>query len=40
MEPDEMLPLENQEKWSALEEIDFSFNELDHIDESIVSFDG
>lgn len=32
-----MLPIENQEKWSSLEEIDFSFNELEEIDESIVS---
>ncbi|KAL3981572.1 Leucine rich repeat family protein [Acanthocheilonema viteae] len=35
LEPDEMLPIENQEKWSSLEETDFSFNELEEIDESI-----
>ncbi|EFO21082.2 hypothetical protein LOAG_07406 [Loa loa] len=35
LEPDGMLPTENQEKWSSLEEIDFSFNELEEIDESI-----
>ncbi|MCP9266215.1 Nischarin [Dirofilaria immitis] len=35
LEPDELLPIKNQEKWASLEEIDFSFNELEQIDESI-----
>uniref|UniRef100_A0A8R1TV99 Dynein assembly factor 1, axonemal homolog n=1 Tax=Onchocerca volvulus TaxID=6282 RepID=A0A8R1TV99_ONCVO len=35
VKPDEMLPIENQEKWPSLEEIDFSFNELEEIDISI-----
>uniref|UniRef100_A0A915PUH2 U2A'/phosphoprotein 32 family A C-terminal domain-containing protein n=1 Tax=Setaria digitata TaxID=48799 RepID=A0A915PUH2_9BILA len=39
LEPDETLPIENHEKWDSLQEIDFSFNEVEEIDESISLLD-
>ncbi|VDN06056.1 unnamed protein product [Thelazia callipaeda] len=35
LEPGEILPIENQGKWQSVDEIDFSFNEIEEVDESI-----
>ncbi|KAK5967372.1 hypothetical protein GCK32_018795 [Trichostrongylus colubriformis] len=35
LDKDQVLPISEQEQWQCLEEVDFSFNDLKKIDESV-----
>lgn len=36
LDPGEKIPADEMEKWSCIEDVDFSFNSLEGIDETVV----